>query len=105
MCELTFPSGLIYIGILIVMVIIIVVQAMANANQKHELEYLRSRRSIGKKDEATGTEAEKVQSVMQAKIDSLKEDLRNAEIRCELMQSTIRKLRTGKGENQNDERS
>lgn len=60
MSEFTFPGGLIYIGIVIVMVIIITVLAMANANQKHEIEYLRSRRSSDKKSEAPGAEAEKL---------------------------------------------
>lgn len=118
MCEFTFPSGLIHIGIIIVMVIIITVLATVNTNQKHELEYLRSRRSSGKKSEAAGTEAEApaicdifcnyrdiVIPEMQAEIDGLKVDLKNAEMRCAIMQSTITKLRTGKGENQNDERS
>lgn len=118
MCELTFPSGLIYIGIVIVMVIIITMLATVNANQKHELEYLRSRRSSGKKSSEAGPEAEAppicdifcnyrdiVIPAMQAEIDSLKVDLRNAEMRCAIMQSTITKLRTGKGEDQNDERS
>ena len=112
--DLTFPSGLIYIGILIVLVIIIAVQAVKTTNQKHELEYLRSRRQKGQKSEAAGNEVNKPQSVnscdifcnykdviipaMQAEIDAWKADYRNAEIRCALMQDTITKLRTGKGE-------
>ena len=121
MNEFTFPSGLIYIGIVIVMVIIIAVLAMVNTNQKHEIEYLLSRRSGGKKTGAAGPEAERpeppaicnifwnykdvVIPTMQAEIDGLKVDLKNAEIRYEIAQSTITKLRTGKGENQYDERS
>lgn len=115
MCEFTFPSGLIYIGIVIVMVIVITVLAMVNANQKHELEYLRSRRSIGKKSEAAGKEAEKPEPQvynscgiicsyrdieiprLKQKIEYLNEELKSAATRCEIMQSTITKLRTGRG--------
>lgn len=118
MCEFTFPSGLIYIGIVIVMVIIITVLAVVNTNQKHELEYLRHRRSSGKKSDAAGKEAEApaicdifcnyrdiVIPALEAEIKGWREDYRSLKIRYEIAQSTITKLRTGKGENQNDERS
>lgn len=111
--ELTYPDGLIYIGICIVMVIIIAVLAARVKALKDENEYLLSRRPTGRMAEAAGEEAEApkppaicevfcnhrdiVIPAQQAEIASLKVDLKNAEIRCEIMQSTIAKLRTGRG--------
>lgn len=111
--ELTYPGGLIYIGILIVMVIIIAVLAVTNTNQKHEIEYLLSRRSGGKKSEAAGEEAENQQPpaicgvfceyrdnvipALEAEIKGWKEDYRNLKFRYEILLNTNAKLRMGRG--------
>ena len=105
----SFPSGLIYIGIVIAMVIIIVVQAMKNANQKHELEYLLSRRdrkSAEPKQQAPApcpNECEifcnyrdTVIPDLEAAVTHWKTKYQSAEVRCAIAQNTICKLRTAK---------
>lgn len=104
--NLTYPWGLVYIGILFLVVAIAAVLAAIVTLQRGEIKDLLARRDRNKsaeqEDESTCSRECKyfcaledvVIPELQQEIDAWKAAYKNSEIRCELMNSTITKLRT-----------
>lgn len=104
--NLTYPWGLVYIGILFFVTVITAVLAATVTLQCREIKDLLARRDRNKsaeqEDENTCSRECKyfcaledvVIPELQQEIDAWKAAYKNSEIRCELMNSTIAKLRT-----------